>query len=83
MPTRGDPALVKALVRAHRWQRMLESGRYRSLREGRMLALTLLAPQIVEAILDGRHPAEASELSALLEPFPCAWPSQAAARRSV
>ena len=65
--TRGDPALVKALARAFRWRRMLEEGRYASIRElaaaegvdrayvGRVLNLTLLAPAIVEAILDGRE----------------------------
>jgi hypothetical protein len=54
--TRGDPTPVKALARAHRWRRLLERGRYRSLRElaaaegvdrvyiARMLQLTLLAP---------------------------------------
>ena len=64
--TRGDPALVKALARAFRWRRMLEEGRYASIRElaaaegvdrayvGRVLNLTLLAPDLVEAILDGR-----------------------------
>jgi hypothetical protein len=69
VPTRGDPALVKALARAHRWRRLLEYGRYRSLRglaaaEGvdrgyvsQLLLLTLLAPEIVEAVLDGRWPA--------------------------
>ena len=31
--TRGDPALVKALARAFRWRRMLEEGRYGSIRE--------------------------------------------------
>jgi len=66
--TRGDPALVKALARAFRWRRMLEEGRYASIRElaasekmdvshiARLLRLTLLAPGIVEAILDGREP---------------------------
>jgi len=66
--TRGDPALVKALARAFRWRQMLEEGRYGSIRElaategvdrayvGRVLNLTLLAPDIVEAILDGRGP---------------------------
>ena len=66
--TRGDPALVKALARAFRWRRMLEEGRYGSIRElaaaesvdrayvGRVLNLTLLAPAVVEAILDGRAP---------------------------
>jgi hypothetical protein len=66
--TRGDPALVKALARAFRWRRMLEEGKYGSIRElaaaeavdrayvGRVLTLTLLEPNIVEAILDGRQP---------------------------
>lgn len=65
--TRGDPALVKALARAFRWRRMLEEGRYGSIRElaaaegvdrayvGRALTLALLAPELVEAILDGRE----------------------------
>jgi hypothetical protein len=64
--TRGDPALVKALARAFRWRRMLEEGRYDSVRElakaegvdrayvGRVLNLTLLAPGMVEAVLDGQ-----------------------------
>src|SRR3954451_9445561 len=53
--TRIDPALVKALARAHRWKRLLEEGLYGSLAElanaekidrsylGKMLRLTLLA----------------------------------------
>ncbi len=61
-----DGAIVKALARAHRWQRMLESGEYGTLAEladaerisrsyvCRVLRLTLLAPDIVERILDGR-----------------------------
>ena len=65
--TRADPALVKALARAFRWRRMLEDGRYGSIRElatqegvdrayvGRLLNLTLLAPEVVEAVLDGEH----------------------------
>ena len=58
--TRADPALVKALARAQRWKRLLESGRCGSLAElaaaektdrsylGKTLRLTLLAPDIVE-----------------------------------
>lgn len=65
--TSGDPALVKALARAFRWRRMLEDGRYASIRDlaaaegvdrsyvGRLLRLTLLAPDLVEGILDGRR----------------------------
>jgi hypothetical protein len=64
--TRGDPVLVKALARAFRWRRLLEERRYSSIRElakaegvdrnyvGRLLNLTLLAPDVVEAVLDGR-----------------------------
>ncbi|HEV7455227.1 MAG TPA: hypothetical protein VGN96_00505 [Roseococcus sp.] len=66
--TRADPALVKALARAFRYQRMLDEGRYASITEmaeaeriergylGSLLRLTLLAPDIVSAILDGRQP---------------------------
>ena len=66
--TRGNPALVKALARGFRWRRMMEDGSYGSIRDmakaekvdrayiGRALNLTLLAPEMVEAILDGREP---------------------------
>ena len=65
---RPDETLVKALVRAHRWRRRIESGRAKSItdlaeQEGvtdayvcRLLPLTCLAPHIVEAILDGPQP---------------------------
>src|SRR5512144_775918 len=57
--------LIRALARAHRWKRLLEDGRYRSAAEiaeaegvtrsfvNRLLRLTLLAPDIVEAIMEG------------------------------
>jgi hypothetical protein len=63
-----DKTLVKALVRAHRWRRRIESGHAKTItglaeQEGvtdayvcRLLPLTCLAPNIVEAILDGRQP---------------------------
>jgi hypothetical protein len=41
----------------------------------RVLRLTLLAPEIVEAILDGRQPAEL-QLDDLLDAFPLGWKSQ-------
>jgi hypothetical protein len=87
MLTRADSALVKALARAHRWKRLLESGRYGSLAElaaaekidrsylGKMLRLTLLAPDIVEAMLDGRHAPEL-EAPQLMEPLPTEWSEQ-------
>ena len=87
LPTRADPTLVKALARAFRYQRLLDEGRYASISEmaaaeridrgylGRVLRLTLLAPDIVEAVLDGRWPAE-DGLSKLMEPFPVEWSVQ-------
>jgi hypothetical protein len=66
---RVDNAIVKALARAFRWRRMIESGRYANLTElagaekvtltylTRILNLALLEPDLVEAILDGRQPA--------------------------
>ena len=88
-PRRTDNTLVKALARAFRWKRMLESGEFATIaelaeREGiapsymtRVLRLTLLAPDIVEAILDGKHRQEVA-LAQLLEPFPVAWSDQRA-----
>ena len=87
---RADPTLVKALARAHRWKRLLESGTYASISElataekidrgyvGRILQLTLLAPDIVEAILDGRQPRDLT-LPMLMKPFPTEWEQQRAA----
>ena len=86
---RTDSTLVKALARAFRWKRMLESGEFATIaelaeREGiatsymtRVLRLTLLAPDIVEAILDGKHGPEVT-LARVLEPFPAAWAEQPA-----
>ncbi|ARP98278.1 hypothetical protein DFP91_5830 [Pseudorhodoplanes sinuspersici] len=83
-----DNALVKAIARAHRWRRTIESGEYPSITElakaekvnqsyaCRILRLTLLAPTIVEMILNGRQPREL-QLSQLLQPLPPDWRSQA------
>jgi len=88
-PRKTDNTLVKALARAFRWKRMLESGEYATIaelaqREGiapsymtRVLRLTLIAPDIVEAILDGRQDTGIT-LSVLLEPFPVQWNAQPA-----
>ena len=88
-PRRTDSTLVKALARAFRWKRMLESGEFATVselaeREGiapsyitRVLRLTLLAPDIVEAILDGKQGPEV-RLAQGLEPFPLAWQLQGA-----
>jgi hypothetical protein len=86
-PSRVDNTIVKAIVRAHRWREMLESGRYATLRDlakaeainesylGRILRLTLLSPTIVEAILEGKQ-AATLELDDLLTQFPIEWDEQ-------
>ena len=88
-PPRIDNTLVKAIVRAHRWRDMLECGDYATVRDlakaeainesylGRVLRLTLLAPKIVEAILEGKQPASL-ELDDLLKQFPVQWDKQPA-----
>jgi hypothetical protein len=82
-----DETLIKALVRAHRWRRRIESGRARSItdlaeQEGvtdayvcRLLPLTCLAPDIVEAILDGRQP-KGLRLAEVLGDGPLIWNAQ-------
>jgi hypothetical protein len=84
-----DETLVKALVRAHRWGRKIESGRAKSItdlaeQEGvttayvcRLLRLTCLAPDIVESILDDRQP-KGLRLVELLGNGPVAWEEQRA-----
>ena len=84
---RRDKTLVNALVRAHRWRRRIESGQAKSItdlaeQEGltdayvcRLLSLTCFAPDIVEAILDGRQPKEL-RLADMLGNGPLAWNAQ-------
>jgi hypothetical protein len=90
-PRRTDNTLVKALARAFRWKRMLEAGEFTTIaelaeREGiaftymaRILRLSMLAPDIVEVILDGRQGPEVT-LARLLEPFPVEWSRQTSDR---
>lgn len=85
--TRIDSSMVKALARAHRWKRLLEAGGFASIAElaaaerinpsylSRILRLTLLAPALVEAILDGRQ-APTVTLARLMQPFPLEWNRQ-------
>jgi hypothetical protein len=84
---RPDEALIHAIVRAHHWKRRLEQKKYRSVSElaeaegltrsfvNRLLRLTLLAPDIIEAILDGRHP-KVLQLEDLTRPMPVTWDEQ-------
>ena len=82
-----DSAIVKALGRAYRWKAMLESGEPASLTElacaekinlsylCRILRLTILAPDIVEALLDGKDTCRL-QLSQLLPRMPVIWAEQ-------
>jgi hypothetical protein len=89
---RQDITLIKAVARAFRWRRMLETGQFATIKDlaaaekinppyvSRVLRLTLLAPNIVEAILDGRQP-EGMTLPELMKSFPVGWRQQNRAGR--
>ena len=88
---RIDSTMIKAIARGFRWRKLLETGVYGTIEEiaaaekinssyvSRLLRMTLLAPDIVEAILDGRQPADMT-LAMLMEPFPVSWSMQNSAR---
>lgn len=82
-----DSTLVRALARAFRWQRLLDEERYGTFDDlakaegvsqshvSRMLRLTLLSPDLIEAILAGLQP-EGMRLEGLLAGFPDEWARQ-------
>jgi hypothetical protein len=82
-----DNTMIKALARAFRWRKMLETGVYGTVEEiaaaekintsyvSRILRTTLLAPEIVEMIVDGRQPVDLT-LAKLSKPFPADWKGQ-------
>jgi len=82
-----DGTLMKALARAWRWQRMLDEGLYTSVSEigdaenisksyvSRILRLALLAPDLVEKILEGRTN-QTLMLKELERPLPAGWGEQ-------
>jgi hypothetical protein len=84
---RVDTALLKAIVRAYRWREMLESGQYSCAADlakaekvnasylSRILRLTLIAPNLIEAILTGCQPSTL-QLDDLLKPLPTIWAKQ-------
>jgi hypothetical protein len=84
---RIDNAMIKALARAFRWRKLLETGVNATIDDlaaaekinpsyvSRVLRLTLLAPDIVEVILDGRQPVEMT-VKELMQPLPVEWEGQ-------
>src|SRR3954447_14215013 len=87
-----DNVLVKALARAFRWQKLLDAGTYGTIKEiatkerldpsyvGDVLRLNLLAPDIVEMILDGRQP-RGLQFEELRKSFSLDWGDQRAGIR--
>jgi hypothetical protein len=85
---RVDNTMIKGLARAFRWRKLLETGAFATVEEiahaekinasyvGRILRLTLLAPEIVDAILNGRQPRNMT-LAVLMRPFAVGWREQA------
>jgi hypothetical protein len=83
----ANSALITAFARAFRWRKQLETGAYATVAEiataegindsyaSRLLRLTLLAPDIVEGILNHQS-AGAAVLQRMLRPFPVEWTSQ-------
>ncbi len=84
----ADVTLLNALIKAHRWNRWLNKGKYNSVNKiaddegirspsyaSRILRLTLLAPDIQETILNSTHPATLT-LADFMSPFPQVWELQ-------
>lgn len=88
--TNRDPALIRALVLAHRWRRDLEEGRLKSMEAVSassgldrnsaryMLRLAFLAPELQIAILDGHQPPTLTVRQILQQLIPADWESQRA-----
>ncbi len=82
-----DNTMIKALARAFRWRRLLETSVYATIEEisaaeninpsyvSRILRMTLLSPEIIEMIVEGRQPTELT-LANLMKPFPVEWRGQ-------
>ena len=89
LPRKVDPALLKAVARSRAWFEELASGGVRSLAEiasrenvtrryvERLSRLSFTAPRIVEAICQGRQPAELNAETLLNRiDLPLEWPAQ-------
>lgn len=84
---RVDNTMVKAIARAFRWRKLMETGAYGTVKEiaaaekinpsyvSRILRLTLLAPDTVEMIIDGRQPPTLT-MDKLMQMFPLEWQEQ-------
>lgn len=86
--TSPNPALIKAVAKAHTWNQKLIAGEARSVRAlardasvtnryvRKLLPLAFLAPDIIEAILDGRQPRDLSLETLAYTSIPRRWEDQ-------
>ena len=82
-----DNTMIKVIARGFRWHRLLYDGTYATIEDlaaaekinpsyvSRILRLAYLSPVVVQAILEGKHPAWLT-MRHLLEPFPTDWRQQ-------
>lgn len=82
-----DNTMIKVIARGFRWQRLLSDGTYATIEDlaaaekinpsyvSRILRLAYLSPVVVQAILDGKHPAWLT-MKDLLRPLPSDWAEQ-------
>lgn len=80
-------AMLIAIARGFRWRKLLDECKYMSIREmaddlgvvapymSRLIRLTFLAPDIIEAIVDGREP-DGMSIEKLRRPMPLLWKEQ-------
>ena len=92
--TRVDSALLKALARGFRWRKLLEKGDFATIEEiavaeninpsyvSRLLRMTLLAPEVVEAILASHQP-HGLTMAKEIQPIPMEWEEQRMAFRLI
>jgi hypothetical protein len=81
------PALIKAITRVHQWPEKIVSGEFKGRHSiaqqtgieeryaGRILNCAFLAPDIIEAILEGRQQADLT-VQKLLRALPLDWTEQ-------
>ena len=84
---RKDDKLLKALGRAYKWQKLIETGRCKNAKEIseieninrsyvlRVLRLMRLSPKIIQSVLDGNQP-DGFGLSSVEKSFPALWSEQ-------
>ena len=84
---RIDNTMIKAIARGFRWHKLLETGVYGTIEEiasaekinpsyvSRLLRATLLASEVVKAILDGRQPPDMT-LAVPMKPSGVLWATQ-------